>query len=47
MDDLFQDLPYVKCYLDDILIAGRTPEEHWRRVSEVLSRLEAAGVRLQ
>ena len=47
MDDLFRDLPWVKCYLDDILVAGRTEEEHWARVTEVLGRLQAAGVRLQ
>ena len=33
--------------LDDILVAGRTEEEHWARVTEVLGRLQAAGVRLQ
>lgn len=47
MDDLFRDLPWVKCYLDDILIAGRTKEEHWTRVTEVLRRLQTAEVRLQ
>lgn len=47
MDDLFRDLPWVKCYLDDILIAGRTNDEHWTRVTEVLRRLQTAGVRLQ
>ena len=38
MDDLFRDLPWVKCYLDDILVAGRTEEEHWARLTEVLRR---------
>jgi len=47
MDDMFRDLPWVKCYLDDILITGRNVEEHWQRVLEVLSRLQRAGVRLQ
>jgi len=47
MDDLFRDLSWVKCYLDDILIAGRNMEEHWQRVLEVLSRLQRAGARLQ
>ncbi|XP_046443918.1 uncharacterized protein K02A2.6-like [Daphnia pulex] len=47
MDDLFQDTPWVKCYLDDILIAGRTEKEHWTRVEIVLQKLQEAGVRLQ
>ena len=47
MDDLFRDLPWVKVFLDDILIAGRSPEEHWNRVTEVLRRLKSAGIRLQ
>ena len=47
MDDLFRDLPWVKVFLDDILIAGKTREEHWNRVQEVLRRLMAAGIRLQ
>ena len=47
MDDLFRDLPWVKCYLDDLLVGGRTLEEHWERVMEVLRRLEAAGFRLK
>lgn len=47
MDDLFRDTPRVKCYLDDILITGRTEEEHWTRVKLVLCKLQKAGVRLQ
>lgn len=47
MDDLFRDLPWVKCYLDDILVAGHTREEHWHRVGIVLRPLQEAGVKLQ
>ncbi len=36
MEDIFRGLPCVKCYLDDILIAGSSPEQHWERVFEVL-----------
>lgn len=46
MDDLFRDLPWVKCYLDDILIAARSEEEHETRIIEVLQRLQRAGVKL-
>jgi len=44
MDDLFRDLPWVKVFLGNILIAGRSPEEHWNRI---LRRLKSAGIRLQ
>lgn len=48
VEDLLRGLPWVKSYLDDILIVGgATEEEHWERVFMVLDRLEAAGVRLQ
>lgn len=47
MDDLLRDLPFVKVYLDGILISGRTEQEHWNNVQEVLRRFQRAGVRLQ
>jgi hypothetical protein len=28
MDSLFKHLPFMSCYLDDIIIASHTPEEH-------------------
>lgn len=46
MDDMLRDLPWVKCYLDDILISARSPKEHKERVVEVFKRLQRAGVRL-
>ena len=46
MDDLFRDLPQVCAYLDDLLITGRTIEEHMRNLREVLIRLDRAGLRL-
>lgn len=46
MDDMFRDLSYVKCYLDDILITGRTEEEHWKRLCEVLRSLLVSGAQL-
>lgn len=44
IDSLFRDLDYVFCYIDDILIASRSLEEHIEHVKEVLRRLEAAGL---
>ena len=39
-------IPYVCAYLDDILVTGRTDEEHLHNLDKVLSRLATAGMRL-
>ena len=46
MESLLQNIPSVIVYLDDILIAGQSEEEHLRLLVEVLSRL-VAGLRLK
>ena len=38
---------HVICYLDDILVMGRTVEEHHKHLRQVLSRLQEHGVRLK
>ena len=37
----------VVVYIDDILVAGRSEEEHFANLAQVLKRLDAAGVRLK
>ena len=37
----------VVCRVDDILVSGKTDKEHLRNLSEVLTRLESAGLRLK
>ena len=37
----------VCVYIDDIIISGKTPEEHLRNLNEVLQRLESAGLCLK
>jgi len=44
MENLLQDISHVLIYLDNILVAGETPEEHCHTLSEVLSRLAKAGL---
>ena len=44
MDQIIQGMANVVCYLDDILIASRTEEEHLAALDEVLFRLEKYGV---
>ena len=47
METILQGMPQVICYLDDILITGCTEAEHASILEEVLSRLQAHGVRLK
>lgn len=44
MNSIFQDLNYVYCYIDDILVASETPEQHLEHLRTVFQRLLAAGV---
>ena len=47
MEGLLQGIEHVTVYIDDILVTGRTEEEHLQNLEEVLSRLEKAGIRLK
>ena len=46
MENLFQGIPNVIVYLDDILVTGPNDKEHLKTLSLVLSRLENAGLRV-
>ena len=45
MDQILQGIPGVFCYLDDIIVTGRTIEEHLERLVSVLKRLEEYGLK--
>ena len=47
MENFLQGLPGVSIYLDDILVAGTSDEEHLHKPNKVLQRLETAGMRLK
>ena len=47
MESILQGLDQVAVYIDDILITGRSEEEHLKVLDEVLQRLEKAGMRLK
>ena len=47
MDQIVAGLPGMACYLDDVIITAKSRTEHLQRLEEMLSRLEAAGVRLK
>ena len=46
MDEMLQGLDGVVAYLDDVLVTGRTREEHIRNLEAVLRRFRKFGVRL-
>ena len=47
MDTILDGIPNVLCYIDDILITGKTKSEHLQNLQEVLGRLHAHGVRVK
>ena len=49
MELALQGLQWVVCliYIDDIVVFGRTFEEHISRVEDVLKRIQAAGLKLK
>ena len=47
MENLLQGIQGVCVYIDDILITGSTEAAHVHNLSQVLARLESAGVRLK
>ena len=47
IEQVLQGIPMVVCRVDDILVSGKTDQEHLRNLTEVLSRLENAGLRLK
>ena len=47
MENLLRGVPQVTMYIDDILITGKSEEEHLRYLAEVLQRLKDPGMRLK
>ena len=47
MENLLQGIPRVCVYLDDILVMGVTEQEHLANLTQVLQRLQSAGMRLK
>ena len=46
MDTILQGVQGTACYIDDIIVTGKTPEEHLQHLEEVLKRLLSHGVRV-
>ena len=47
METILADLPGCVVYVDDILVTGKTDEEHSRNLKAVMQRLEDFGMRLK
>ena len=47
MDDVLKGLTGVACYLDDLLVTGRSREEHKANLEAVMQRLQEYGLRLR
>ena len=46
MDQILQDLPFCRCYIDDIVIWSRNLEEHLHHLEVVFQLLRAAGLKV-
>ncbi len=46
MDSLFKHLPFVFCYLDDLIIASHTLEEHHEHLQQILTILQENGLQI-
>lgn len=44
INSIFQNLDYVYCYVDDILIASETHEHYLQHLQEVFKKLQTAGL---
>ena len=46
MDEVLKDLPFCRCYIDDIIIRSTTLEEHLVHLHVVFDRLRKAGLKV-
>ncbi|KII65712.1 Transposon Tf2-6 polyprotein [Thelohanellus kitauei] len=47
MDQILDRLPMVGCYLDDIIVSGRSREEHCENIKKVFQRLSEYGLKIK
>ena len=44
MHNILGNLPFLFCYMDDILIPSADEQEHWEHLSALFDRLEKHGL---
>ena len=47
MDTILRGMPGVTCYIDDILITGKTEKEHLDNLAAVLQKLQEHGLHVK
>ena len=47
MDSIFQHLDFVFVYLDDILVASKSPAEHYNHLRKIFTLLSSNGLIIQ
>jgi hypothetical protein len=47
MDEMFEDLNFVKVYIDDIIVASATLEQHLSHLEKVFQRIAESGLTLK
>jgi len=45
IDQVLQGIPGTQCILDDMIVSGKTDEEHLANLESVLKRLQDAGLK--
>src|SRR5699024_8591886 len=46
MNHILSDMPFVKCYLDDVIVFSTNPEDHVKHLEQVFKALNQAGLRV-
>ena len=46
MDEVLQGLPFVRCYIDDIVVWSNNLEEHIQHLQQIFQRLREAGLKV-
>lgn len=47
IEQLVGDIPGVACYLDDIVVTGRSEQEHLNSLQKIMDKLKVSGLRLR
>ena len=46
MDEVLRGLPFVRCYIDDIVVWSKNPEEHLQHLEQIFQQLREAGLKV-
>ena len=46
MDHILRDLPFCRCYIDDIIVWSKSTGEHIRHLEEIFKRLREASLKV-